>query len=312
MLNPIATTGDVHERSVRRTAASPTPPGVYAIALRALLLTASFGLLYFHVAAKLLHDFANDDNASHGFLIVPLAAYLAWERRKQLADLAPRPSGLGLLVVMASVGLLVAGTLGSELFLARISMIGVLAGSVLFLFGRAHLRVLAFPIAFLLLMIPLPALIFNQIALPLQLLASRVGEMTLTALAIPVLREGNVIVLAHTSLEVVEACSGIRSLAALITLAVVYAYFSDQRTAVRVPIVLSSVPIAVIANAIRVAGTGVAAQFYGPGVAEGFFHTFSGWVMFVVAFAALLGVRSALLSLVRLAERWNPVVRVAA
>jgi exosortase len=308
MLNPMAAAGDLRQRS----AWCLTPAGFCAAAVLTLLPALSFGLLYFHVASKLLHDFATDDNASHGFLIVPLAMYLAWERRKRLAGLALRPRAIGLLIVLASVGVLVAGTLGSELFLSRISMIGVLAGSVLFLFGWAHLRVLAFPIGFLLLMIPLPALVFNQIALPLQLLASRVGELTLMALGIPVLREGNVIVLAHTSLEVVEACSGIRSLAALITLAIVYAYFSDRRLSVRLPIVLSSVPIAVLANAVRVAGTGVAAQYYGPGVAEGFFHTFSGWVMFVVAFAALLGVRSAALPFVQFAGRWRDGVEQAA
>jgi exosortase len=158
----------------------------------------------------------------------------------------------------------------------------------------------------------LPAIIFNQIALPLQLLASRVGELTLMALGIPVLREGNVIVLAHTTLEVVEACSGIRSLAALITLGVVYGYFTDPRNSVRLAIVFSSIPIAVVANALRVAGTGVAAQYYGPGVAEGFLHTFSGWVVFIVAFAGLLGVRALLVSGIRLATRIRPEMRKVA
>jgi exosortase len=271
-----------------------------------VVLASSFALLYAHVAAKLVHDWATDDNASHGFLIVPLALYLAWERRDRLTRLERRPHPAGLLIVLGSVAVLTAGTLGSELFLARISMLGVLAGAIVFLWGWQHVRTLAFPLAFLLLMIPLPAIMFNQIALPLQLLASRVGEQTLMALGIPVLREGNVIILAHTTLEVVEACSGIRSLAALITLAVVYGYFTDPRPGVRIAIVLSSIPIAVVANALRVAGTGVAAQYYGPGVAEGFFHTFSGWVVFIVAFATMLGVRAALVSGLQLASRFRP------
>ena len=126
---------------------------------------------------------------------------------------------------------LLAGLLGSELFLSRVSMLGVLAGGILFLFGWAHLRALAFPLAFLLLMIPMPAIIFNQIAFPLQLLASRAGEFAITTADIPVLREGNVLVLANTTLEVAEACSGIRSLISLLTLGIVFGYFTDQRAA---------------------------------------------------------------------------------
>jgi len=307
MQNPIAAVQDIQKGGERPVAAS-----LLRVAAPVGLLLFSFALLYSHVIAKLVHDFATDDNASHGFLIVPMALYLAWERRADLMKLERRPSPFGLLIVLGSIVVLAAGTLGSELFLGRISMLGVLAGTIVFMCGWAHLRILAFPIAFLLLMIPLPAIVFNQIALPLQLLASRVGELTLMAFGIPVLREGNVIVLAHTTLEVVEACSGIRSLAALITLAVVYGYFTDRRTSVRVAIVLSSIPIAVIANALRVAGTGVAAQYYGPGVAEGFLHTFSGWVMFIIAFAAMLGVRASLVSCIDMAARFRPGMRRAA
>jgi len=140
-------------------------------------------------------------------------------------------------------------------------------------------------------MIPLPALIFNQVAFPLQLLASRAGEMALSVLHIPVLREGNVIVLAHTTLEVAEACSGIRSLVSLLTLGIVYGYFIDPRGPVRVAVALSTVPVAVVANGLRVAGTGIAAHYYGPQAAQGFLHSFSGWMVFVVAMAAVLGVR---------------------
>jgi len=251
-------------------------------------LVATFGLLYQDVIAKLVRDWAHDDNYSHGFLIVPLALYLCWERRAKLAVLPIRPSLFGLLCIAGSILVLMAGVLGAELFLTRVSIIGTIAGTVLFLFGWQHLRVLAFPIAFLLLMVPLPAIIFNQIAFPLQLLASRVGEATLSAADIPVLREGNVIILAHTTLEVAEACSGIRSLISLLTLGIIFGYFSDSRAAARWAIALVTVPIAVFANGVRVAGTGIAAHYYGPAAAEGFFHTFSGWLVFLVAFALLV------------------------
>ncbi len=249
-----------------------------------VLLAASFALLYHHVIAKLMHDWYVDNNYSHGFLIIPIAFYFIWERRTKLKEAARNPSSWGLVIVLGSMALLLAGVLGSELFLTRISILGTIAGAALFLYGWNHLKILAFPIAFLLLMIPIPAIIFNQIAFPLQLLASRFGEMALMACQVPVLREGNVINLANTSLEVAEACSGIRSLISLLTLGIVYGYFIDSRIWIRMILIFGTIPIAIAANGIRVAGTGLAAHFYGPEAAQGFFHSFSGWIIFIAAF----------------------------
>src|SRR6185295_17060312 len=247
--------------------------------------------LYAHVFWKLAHDWANDGNYSHGFLILPLAGYFAWERRRWLRMQPLRPSNAGLAVIAASLTVMIAGTLGAELFLARISMVGVLAGSVLFVGGWRYLRTLAFPLAFLLLMIPIPAIVFNQIAFPLQLLASQFGTVLLGAAGIPVLREGNVIVLARTSLEVAEACSGIRSLISLLTLGIVLGYFTDHRLWARVTIALMTIPIAIVTNGLRVAGTGIAARYYGAAAAEGFFHSFSGWLLFIAALGLLTAVQ---------------------
>jgi exosortase len=248
-------------------------------------------VVYWQVFLRLVDAWTNDGNYSHGFLIVPIALYLIWERRAQLAAAPIRSSWFGLVVFAGGIAVLMAGLLGAELFLSRISLLVTLAGIVLFLFGWSYLRVLAFPLLFLLLMIPLPAIIFNQIAFPLQLLASRVGEWVISLAGIPVLREGNVLILSNTSLEVAEACSGIRSLVSLITLGIVYGYFIDSRGWVRTLIVCSTIPVAIVANGARVAGTGLLAHWWGPSAAEGFFHEFSGWVVFIVAFAMILGIR---------------------
>jgi exosortase len=136
-------------------------------------------------------------------------------------------------------------------------------------------------------MIPIPAIIFNQIAFPLQLLASQAGEFGLNLAGVPVLREGNVMILAHTRLEVAEACSGIRSLISLLTLGIVFGYFTDSRVGVRLAIAGATIPIAIVTNALRVAGTGIAAHYWGPEAAQGFFHTFSGWLVFLVAFVLM-------------------------
>jgi exosortase len=187
--------------------------------------------------------------------------------------------------------MLTVGVLGAELFLTRVSFVVVLSGAILFLAGRRQLRVLALPLAFLLLMIPLPAIIFNSIAFPLQLLASRAGAAALDLGGVPVLREGNMLILASTRLEVAEACSGIRSLVSLLTLSIVLGQLSLTRRWTRVLLAAAALPVAVIANAGRVAGTGFAAHFWNPEVAEGFFHAFSGWIVFAVAFAALMAVQ---------------------
>jgi exosortase len=262
------------------------------------LMIFSFALLYWPVLRKLVADWANDDNYSHGFFIVPLAAFFAWERRERLAQLPINPAYSGALVIIGSLGLLLAGLLGAELFVSRVSMLGVLVGTILFVCGWPHLRALAFPVAFLILMVPLPALIFNQIAFPLQILASQAGEATLKTFDIPVLREGNVMILANTTLEVAEACSGIRSLITLLTLGIVYGYFIDPRPWVRTLLALATIPVAVVTNGLRVAGTGIAAHYYGTEAAEGFFHTFSGWIVFVAAFLLLFAAGKALLMIV--------------
>ncbi len=260
-------------------------------------LTVSFALLYGWVAAQLVHDWTTDDNYSHGFVIIPLAGYLTWERRLALRRIPLAPRAWGLLIVAASIATLIAGLLGAEHFLPRIALIGTLAGGIVFVLGWEHLKAMAFPLGVLLLMIPIPAILFNQIVMPLQLIASRVGETSLVAAGIPVLREGNILILAGFSLEVAEACSGIRSLVSLLTLGIVCGYFVDRRSAVRTAIALSAIPVAILANGLRVAGAGFSAHFFGPAAARGFVHSLSGWFMFAFAFVLLAAVVQTILRL---------------
>jgi len=273
-------------------------------AFAAALLAGAFLLLYDRILVKLAHDWATDDNYSHGLLVVPIVAYLVWQRRGALAAADTEPHNGGLAVVAGSLVILAAGVLGSELFLSRVSMIGVLAGAALFAGGRQMLRLLLFPLALLLITIPLPAIVFNQIAFPLQLVASRFGEAALGMAGVPVLREGNLLVLANTTLEVAEACSGMRSLMSLLTVGILIGYFGDPRSSMRILISLATIPIAIVTNAVRVAGTGIAAHYVVARAAEGFLHPFSGWLIFVVALLLVFGVRQAL-------SNWLPAGRRA-
>jgi exosortase len=271
-------------RSLRQAAAGASP----ALAVSALILAGALAWLYAGVAVGLVRQWATDDDYSHGFFVLPLAAFFVWERRAALKGAVRRPTLLGLPVLVGGLLCFIAGQFGSELFLSRVSIIGILAGLVLFLLGPRHFRILAFPLGFLVLMVPLPNILFNHIAFPLQMLASQVGESAIAASGIPVLREGNILLLPGRSLEVAEACSGIRSLISLLMLAIVLGYFLERRVGARIAIALAAIPIAVLANATRVAGTGLASYWISPAAADGFFHTFSGWIMFVVALGALL------------------------
>ncbi len=163
----------------------------------------------------------------------------------------------------------------------------LLTGLIWTFFGWDMVRALAFPLLVLILAIPFPAIVFNQITFPLQLLASRIASDILPLLGVPTLHEGNVIKLPIMDLEVAEACSGIRSLMSLFTLAVFYGYFLERSTKRRVILALASIPIAVTANVARIVGTGLCVQYWDPEKALGFFHEFSGWVMFVISLGCL-------------------------
>jgi exosortase len=253
-----------------------------------LALAAIAGFLYYEIIGKLVHDWWTDPNFSHGFFVPAFSAFVAWQMWDRLRAIPIRPSYTGACVIAAALLALITGVLGAELFLSRASLLLLLAGFIIYFLGWGWMRAAVFPWAVLFLMIPIPAIVFNQITLPLQLLASRLATGMLSGLGVPVLREGNIIQLPIMSLEVAEACSGIRSLVSLCTLAVIYGYFLEKRAVRRLILVAFAVPIAVFANAFRITGTGLVAQYWDPSKAEGFFHEFSGWIIFVVSLALLL------------------------
>jgi exosortase len=265
-----------------------------ATAGAAAILIAAAAVVYAPIVSALVRQWASDDNYSHGFIVVPFALFFAWRERYRLAAAEPKPSAAGIALAGAGLLLLTAGTLGMELFLTRISLIVFAAGSIAWVWGTRHLRLLAFPLGFLLLMIPLPAVVFNQIAFPLQLLASRAGAGMLSLAGVPVLREGNLIVLPSQTLEVAQACSGIRSLVSLLTIALVLGRLHEGPRGTAAALAILTVPVAIAANALRIAGTGAASQWIGPAAAEGFFHEFSGGVVFLLCVGLLLAVQRTL------------------
>ena len=244
-------------------------------------------VLYYRVFVKLVYDWYSLPDYSHGFLVPLFAAFLIWDKRKIISTTPVRQTWAGIVLVVCAIAVLILGVYGVELFTARMSFVMLLTGLVWTFFGWAMVRTLSFPLLVLILAIPFPAIVFNQITFPLQLLASRIASDILPLLGVPTLHEGNIIELPVMKLEVAEACSGIRSLMSLFTLAVFYGYFLERSTTRRVILALASIPIAVTANVARIVGTGLCVQYWDPQKALGFFHEFSGWVMFVISLACL-------------------------
>jgi exosortase len=244
-------------------------------------------LLYGPTIVKLVYDWWTNPDYSHGLVVLPLALALVWHRRRELADAPAAPSALGLGIVAGSLLILILGTLGAELFLTRASLLTFVAGTIVFLFGWRHLRLIAFPLVLLALTIPIPAIVISRLTLSLQFCASAIAEAILWLFRIPVLREGNVLVLPNATLQVAEACSGIRSMTALGTLALVVARFGSTRWMARALIIAAAVPIAVVVNGLRVAAAAIGARWFGAAAVEGAVHEALGWVMFLVAFGMM-------------------------
>jgi exosortase len=250
-------------------------------------LAAAIVLAYHDAASDLISAWVAIPAYSHGFLLVPVACWLLWKRRNDLKTLPARPAWLGLVLVAASLLLLLAGRVGAEEFAASLSLLGFLAGGTIFVWGWAHLKRVAFPILLLALAIPLPGPILDPLTFELQMTASRFGETILSSVSVPAFRDGNVIYLATTTLQITEACSGMRSLISLMAFTLVYGHFSEASLGGLSALLVATPPVAVLTNGLRVAGTGIAAHAYGNEAAEGFLHGVSGWLVFVMALALI-------------------------
>jgi exosortase len=299
-MTPLETTKQHEQSNAPAAASAGQAHAARSQWLPLLVLSAVVLALYWMVVVKLVGQWWTDANYSHGFVIVGFSGYLAWSRRNELKTVPARPTWFGLVAILAAIALLFLGLLGAEYFLTRISLLLAIVGLLLFLRGWPTAKALAFPLAALLLMIPLPTIVYNQIVFPLQLLASKFATWSLqVSHIVPVLREGNVLVLPSGPLEVAEACSGIRSLMSLLAVSVMYGYFSEPNKWIRTVICLSIVPIAVLSNSARVVFAALSAEFLGEAAVEGMTHTLSGIFLFLVATMLMVGFHGVVRSFVR-------------
>jgi exosortase len=259
------------------------------IALAAMLV-AALVWTYWLVIPGLVAQWWDEPEYSHGFLVPLISGYLVWAKRDVLRQTPVAPGYSGLALMAFALLTYITGNVGADLFLQRVSLVMMIAGGILFIAGRAMLQALLFPIGFLLLMIPLPGIVFNSIAFPLQLFAAQVASSVMESCAVPVFREGNVMHLASASLDVEEACSGIRSLVSLTTLGVLFSYITYTTWLPRIILMLAVVPIAIAANVFRVTITGLIAHYVSVDAAMSIFHTAGGLGVFAIAAVLLLGV----------------------
>jgi exosortase len=271
-------------------------------ALPGTLIVVILALLYRSIIRDLALQWWDDPNYSHGFLVPLFSGFLVWHQRAELRALTPRGTVLGLVVLVAGILELLLGDLGAENFLMRSSLLVIIAGLVLFHFGPQILQAVAFPLGFLLFMIPLPATVFYAITFPLQSFAAAQAATILEWIGIPVLLDGNVIHLSQLSLGVTEACSGIRSLISLLAGAAAWAYLALPGGWMAVVFVASAIPVTIIANVARVVLTGIIGQHWGVEYASGFFHEFAGWGIYLFAFGCLFGIHALIRSTVRMAS----------
>lgn len=272
--------------------ASPTPPAAKRPTL--VLAWAVCGALllwvYGPIIAKMVLNWYNDPNYSHGFLVPLVSGYLVWRQKDKLRLMAHGPASGGLVVVAGGLFMLLAGLLAHELYLQRLSLIPVLWGLAWITWGWSVAARTIFAALYLVMMIPLPYVIYDAVAFPLRLVAAQLAGWGIRLVGVPVLVEGNILHLPDVTLNVVDACSGIRSLISLLAAGVILAYLMLPNRWSKVLVILLVAPVAVFTNALRVMVAGVMAQHFGPGVLKGAMHDFTGWVVFLVAFGIMAAI----------------------
>jgi exosortase D (VPLPA-CTERM-specific) len=255
--------------------------------IRVLVYALLFGALYASVYQVML-KWWNGEDYNYCYLIPFVVLFLLWEKRNAFQKVPPRPSWVGIAPLLVGIGLFWLGELGGEYYTMYLSSWFLLLGLCWLHLGWRKLKIILFPLAFILTMFPPPNFVYFNLSLKLKLISSRLGVWVLQALGKSAYREGNIIDLGFTQLQVVDACNGLRYLFPLIVLAILVAYFSKNALWKKVLVVLSAVPISIFVNGLRIASVGLLYPVWGPQVAEGFFHDFSGWAIFMISLGILL------------------------
>ena len=240
---------------------------------------------FWEVWKGLYVQWMNNDDFSYGLLLPLIAFYLVWEKRKDLVTISPKHDLRGIMLMIVSIGLYIIGELGAELYVKRFGIIMLCISSVWWLYGLELLRRLLFPLMLLFLMLPLPGMIYRNVTFTLQILSSTISAEMLNALGYLTYREGNIIDMGFGQFQVVEACNGLRFIMPMLTVGFIFAFIKPKIWWKRLVLIGITIPLAMLTNVSRIMGTGILAKHFGAGIAKGFFHDFSGWVVFMITFS---------------------------
>lgn len=272
------------------TTAKPMSTSEMNTTLKIFVLLACWLIAYAPVYPELLDTWLHNPNNSHGLLVPLIALLMIYKKKDKLLDTPLTSNKIGGLILAASMAIYVVSYLGAIAVVTRLMMITSLIGLILYVLGDKVFRLIRFPLLFSFFMVPVPDSVYSLIAFPLQLFATKVSTGVIQAMGIPAYREGNMVYFLHAQLEVAEACSGLRSMMAFLTLSVLFAHVMTNRSRLRKAIlVLSMIPLSIGVNIVRVTGTGILAHIYGEKVAMGFLHEFSGLFVFALGFLLLAG-----------------------
>ena len=265
-----------------QTTTIKTDPKVYILILIVVLV-------YLPVLGDLIVDWYQDSNYSHGFLIIPVSVWLIWRQRKELASVPIRTSNWGFAGILIALAIFIVGTAGAEYFSARFSFVLLLASMTLYFLGWMFLRRAWFAYFFMLFMIPIPYVIYYTVTFPMQLFASKIASVALGVIGLPLVRFGNVLHLpGGQALEVAEACSGLRSIVALLALGALYAFFSQENRVKAVILFLATIPIAIFGNVVRISFTAIGTYAISERFVEGTLHEMAGMLVFLFSLVMLM------------------------
>ena len=250
----------------------------------AVLVLSAVVWSFWDVLKGLYIQWMTNEDFSYGVLIPLIALYLVWEKRKSLSTIMPELDLRGILVMVGAIGLYIVGDLGAELFARRVAVITFCIGAVWWLYGQRVLRALVFPLMLLFLMLPLPGIVYRNLTFSLQIFSSKISVALLNALGFLAYREGNIIDMGFGQFQVVEACNGLRFIMPMLTMGFLFAFFRPQVRWKRLALIGVTIPLAMLTNVLRIVGTGILAKYFGDSVAQGFFHDFSGWAVFMASF----------------------------
>ncbi len=255
------------------------------------LLIAGFIIAFFPVLKKLVLNWSTSDDYSHGFLIIPLSLYIIWSKKEILKKVTINPSIPGLFLILFSLVAYIAAYYAEISTIASFSLVSLIIGMVIYFFGFPMLKELVFPIAFLLFMIPVPAQIYASLTLPLQLFVSTISSFVSNTIGVPVFRDGNIIQIPDHTLQVVSACSGLRSIVSLLALSAVFGFFTLKSNLLRTILLLSGIPISIFVNIIRILLMIMAFHYFNFDLAKESMHTLFGITIYLLALFAVFVVQ---------------------